>query len=76
MQDIFMYLLSYITDGILLFTELLTDTHSPVFFKCSSNNHADTVLSYFKEAIQKYGLPLHICTNHGGENFNVAQVHV
>ena len=45
----------------------------PVFLKCSSNNRADTVLSYFKEAIHKYGLPLRIRTDHGGENFDVAQ---
>ena len=45
----------------------------PVFLKCSFNNRADTVLSYFKEAIHKYGLPLRIRTDYGGENFDVAQ---
>ena len=44
----------------------------PVFLKCSSNNRADTVLDYFMEAIETYGIPLRVRTDLGGENFGVA----
>lgn len=45
----------------------------PVFLKCSDNNEADTVVSYFIEAVSYYGLPLRVWCDRGGENVKVAE---
>ena len=45
----------------------------PVFLKCSDNNEADTVVSYFIEAVSYYGLPLRVRCDRGGENVKVAE---
>uniref|UniRef100_A0A3P9LTS1 Integrase catalytic domain-containing protein n=1 Tax=Oryzias latipes TaxID=8090 RepID=A0A3P9LTS1_ORYLA len=37
------------------------------FLHCS-NNHAATVLDLFRKAVNKFGRPMHIRTDHGGEN--------
>ncbi|KAJ3281338.1 hypothetical protein HDU76_008946 [Blyttiomyces sp. JEL0837] len=42
-----------------------------VFNKASSNNRAATVLQAFSEAVEKYGLPLHVRSDLGGENMDV-----
>lgn len=42
-----------------------------VFAHCSPNNRAETVLSLFTGAIPKYGRPLRIRTDHGGENVEI-----
>ena len=41
------------------------------FCRCSTNNKADTVLELFQEAIERYGLPLRVRTDHGVENVRV-----
>jgi len=48
-------------------------SHLPVFLRCSNNNEAGTVLSYFMEAISYYGLPLHVRCDRGGENIRAAE---
>ena len=44
-----------------------------VFAHCSTNNRAETVRSLFCEALPKYGRPLRIRTDHGGENVGIWQ---
>lgn len=41
------------------------------FLQCSSNNRADTVLKVFRSAVEMYGLPNKVRTDHGGENREV-----
>lgn len=44
-----------------------------MFLKASNNNRALTVLYCFLEAEHVYGLPQHVCSDHGGENVDVAR---
>ena len=41
------------------------------FLQYSNNNRAETVMNHFSSAISKHGRPLHIRTDHGGENVQV-----
>jgi len=43
------------------------------YLKASTNNLATTVLANFIEGTQKYGLPLRVRGDYGGENIEVAQ---
>ena len=51
--------------GIDGFSRLVT------FGRFSDNNRATTVMSLFRAAIQKYGQPLRIRTDYGGENVDI-----
>jgi hypothetical protein len=51
--------------GIDGFSRLIT------FLRCSDNNKADTVLALFHSATDYLGFPLHVRTDHGGENVKV-----
>lgn len=42
-----------------------------VFLSCATNNRALTVLEQFNTAVEHYGWPLHVRTDHGGENSQV-----
>ena len=42
-----------------------------MFLQCSSNNRADTVIKVFTSAVEMYGLPKKVRTDHGGENIEV-----
>ena len=42
-----------------------------VYAKCSPNNKASTVLNLFREAEERYGLPLKVRSDHGGENVGI-----
>lgn len=42
------------------------------FLECTDNNRATTVLNLFSRAVARYGFPLHIRTDHGGENVLMA----
>jgi transposase InsO family protein len=44
------------------FTRLIT------FGETSDNNRAETVIENFTRAVEKYGRPLRVRTDHGGEN--------
>lgn len=44
-----------------------------VYLKCSGNNLAETVLSFYEEATGKYGIPSRVRGDHGCENGLVAQ---
>ena len=37
------------------------------FLHCSTNNRSTTVLELFENAVEDYGLPLKIRTDHGGD---------
>ena len=45
----------------------------PVFLKCSATNTADKVFEYFLEAVERYGRPLRVRSDMGGENIRVAE---
>jgi hypothetical protein len=40
--------------------------------KASSNNKASTVLQLFLEAVDEYGVPVHVRGDRGGENVEVS----
>ncbi|KAK6475949.1 hypothetical protein HHUSO_G23946 [Huso huso] len=42
-----------------------------MFLWCSNNNRADTVKHHFRQAVSEFGRPLHVRTDHGGENVHV-----
>ena len=44
-----------------------------VYLKCATNNLASTVLKYFIEGTQDFGLPLRVRGDHGVENVDVAR---
>ena len=44
-----------------------------VMLKCSNNNRAMTVLESFVQAFATYSLPLHVRSDCGGENIEVAR---
>lgn len=43
------------------------------FLQCSDNNRSETVYEVFLSAVAAYELPLHVRTDHGGENILVWQ---
>ncbi|XP_031146781.1 uncharacterized protein LOC116043901 isoform X1 [Sander lucioperca] len=42
-----------------------------MFLHCSNNNRAETVRDLFTAAVGQFGRPLHIRTDHGGENVQI-----
>ena len=46
-------------------------SRSVVYLKCSNNNRAATILTSFQQAVQTFGVPLRIRSDHGGENIGV-----
>ena len=43
-----------------------------MFFHCSTNNKASTVMSLFRSAVETFGLPSRVRSDKGGENVEVA----
>uniref|UniRef100_A0A8C6VTM3 Integrase catalytic domain-containing protein n=1 Tax=Nothobranchius furzeri TaxID=105023 RepID=A0A8C6VTM3_NOTFU len=46
-------------------------SRTPMFLHCSNNNRAETVKDLFTVAVGHFGRPLHIRTDHGGENVRI-----
>ena len=44
----------------------------PVMLKCTDTNNADALLTCFLEAVNTYGLPSRVRTDHGLENVTIA----
>ena len=44
-----------------------------VYLKCCTDNKADTVLKYFENGVQAFGLPLRVQGDQGMENVDVAR---
>ncbi|XP_048878521.1 uncharacterized protein LOC125747369 [Brienomyrus brachyistius] len=44
-----------------------------MFLRCSNNNRAETVKDLFSTAVSEFGRPLHVRTDHGGENVQIWQ---
>ena len=43
------------------------------FLRCSNNNHADTALTRFKDAVEMYGIPSCVHCDLGVENVDIAR---
>ena len=48
-------------------------SRTPVYLKVASNNKAETVFDSFCAAVTKFGLPLRVRADRGGENILIAQ---
>ncbi len=46
-------------------------SHTVVFLRCSDNNRAETVLTAFRDAVERHGLPSKIRSDLGGENVDI-----
>ena len=42
-----------------------------VYFHCSTNNEASTVMASYLDAVSMYGLPVQVRSDQGGENIEV-----
>ncbi|XP_073720642.1 uncharacterized protein [Misgurnus anguillicaudatus] len=45
-----------------------------MYLRAADNNRSDTTLSFFSQAVEKFGCPLKVQANHGGENNGVARL--
>ena len=52
---------------------LSMDSRKIMYLVASNNNRASTVLSSFHGAVQKFGLPVRVRSDKGGENIEVAR---
>ncbi|XP_073724968.1 uncharacterized protein [Misgurnus anguillicaudatus] len=60
--------------NIVIFAGIDVFSRKIMYLRAADNNRSDTTLSFFSQAVEKFGCPLTVQANHGGENVGVARL--